>query len=114
MLGRVSTRGPAMARPQEVRSRRTGLLRSAPVAMMRASPMAKAVSPQPDVLVLGEHPSAYLAAVLVQGAAKTRVMHATIPGEEVDDRLVIFNPAFFARHASLEPLRRKLEMTGLY
>src|SRR4051812_31682055 len=110
MLGRFSTRRSATACPQEVRSRRTGLLQSTRAAMMRASPMAKAVSPQPDVLVLGEHPSAYLAAVLVHLAAKTRVLHATIPGEEVDDRLVIVNPAFFGLHASLEPLRRKLEM----
>jgi flavin-dependent dehydrogenase len=76
--------------------------------------MAKSVPPQPDVLVLGEHPSAYLAAILVHLSAKARVMHATIPGEESDDRLVIINPAFFGLHPSLEPLRRKLEMIGLY
>jgi hypothetical protein len=76
--------------------------------------MAKSVPPQPDVLVLGEHPSAYLAAVLVHLTAKARVMHATIPGDEVDDRLVVVNPAFFSLHPSLEPLRRKLEMIGLY
>src|SRR5256885_1971133 len=40
--------------------------------------MPKSVPPQSDVLVLGEHPSAYLAAVLVHSTAKTRGMHVTI------------------------------------
>lgn len=71
-------------------------------------------APQPDVLVLGEHPSAYFAAALVHLTAKLRVAHAAIPGDEEVERLVVINPAFFGLHPMLEPLRRKLEMTAVY
>ncbi len=71
-------------------------------------------TPELDVLVLGEHPSAYLAAALLQHKTKLRVAHATIPGEAEPDRLVIINPALFSLHPLLEPLKRKLDMTAVY
>src|SRR3954470_23408578 len=67
-----------------------------------------------DVLVLGEHPAAYLTAALLKHKSKLRVAHATIPGEAEPDRLVLINPALFSLHPLLEPLKRKLEMTPLY
>src|SRR5665213_3319126 len=69
---------------------------------------------QIDVLVLGEHPSAYLAAALLGGNSKINVMHTTIPGDVQNDRLVVINPEFFKLHALLEPLRRKLDLTATY
>lgn len=76
--------------------------------------MANKAAPQPDVLVLGEHPAAYFAAALLHAGGKIRVAHATIPGDDPGDRLVIVNPAVFSLHALLEPLRRKIEMTAVY
>ncbi|HWE01644.1 MAG TPA: hypothetical protein VG326_04480 [Tepidisphaeraceae bacterium] len=70
--------------------------------------------PQIDVLVLGEHPSAYLAAALIANNSKIKVMHTTIPGDVQNDRLVIVNPEFFKLHALLEPLRRKVDLTATY
>ena len=75
--------------------------------------MAK-TEPQLDVLVLGEHPSAYLAAALIAGNSKLRVLHTTIPDDSQPDRLVVINPEFFKLHPLLEPLRRKLEMVATY
>ena len=49
--------------------------------------MAKA-NPPLDVLILGEHPSAYLAAALLLTKPGINVAHATIPGEHAPDRLV--------------------------
>jgi hypothetical protein len=76
--------------------------------------MAKS-TPQPDVLVLGQHPCAYLAAVLLlDGKSAVRsVAHATIPGEHAPDRLVLLNPGFFSLHKSLEKLKKKLELTAV-
>ncbi len=66
-----------------------------------------------DVLVLGEHPSAYLTAALLRadpaGRAskaskakpKLRVVHATLPADQPVDRLVLINPALFDLHPLL-------------
>jgi len=70
--------------------------------------------PQVDVLVLGDHPAAYLAAALLKHKSKYRVVHATIPGERLPDRLVMISPAFFHLHPLLEPLRRKLDVRPVY
>lgn len=75
--------------------------------------MAKS-DPQLDVLVLGEHPAAYLCAAILKHKSKLRVLHSTLPHEAWPDRLVILNPALFDVHPLLEPLRRKLEMTAVY
>lgn len=76
-------------------------------------------TPVPEVLVLGEHPAAYLAALMLHcgdkaGRGAVRVLHATIPDQNEPDRLVMINPAFFSLHPALEPVRRRLEMTTLY
>jgi hypothetical protein len=75
--------------------------------------MAKS-EPPIDVLVLGEHPAAYLCAALLKQKSKLGVLHATLPTESWPDRLVLLNPEFFSLHPLLEPLRRKLELTGIY
>ena len=76
--------------------------------------MAKPKS-EPDVLVLGDHPSAYFAAALLrEGAHPLRVLHATIPGEAQLDRLCTINPAFFELHKLLGPLKKKLELVSIY
>src|SRR5690349_20379841 len=70
--------------------------------------------PPVDVLVLGEHPACYLTAALLRQKSKLRILHATIPADEPDDRLVTINPAFFDLHPLLGALRRKLNLTSLF
>jgi flavin-dependent dehydrogenase len=69
---------------------------------------------QPDVLVLGSHPAAYFAATLLREDAKVSVLHAAIPGEQIQDRLVFINPAFFELHKLLAPLKKKLDLQPVY
>ena len=76
--------------------------------------MATSSVAQYDALVLGEHPAAYLTAALLKHKTKLKVAHTTIPGESEPDRLVVLNPALFALHPLLEPLKRKLEMTAIH
>jgi hypothetical protein len=73
-----------------------------------------AMTAQPDVLVLGEHPCTYLAAGLLRASSKLRVLHATIPGDNPPDRLVMVNPRLFDLHKLLGPLRRKVGGTPAY
>ena len=75
--------------------------------------MAKSTPPL-DVLVLGEHPSAYLAALMLLDKPALTVAHATIPDEKWPDRLVLINPRFFTLHKSLEKLKKKLSATSVY
>src|SRR5258706_4833226 len=67
-----------------------------------------------DVLVLGEHPCTYFCAALLRVTMNLRVVHATIPDERPTERTCLLNPAIFALHRLLEPLKRKLEMTAIY
>src|SRR5882672_7637029 len=67
-----------------------------------------------DVLVLGGHPSAFLAAALLKNKTKFEVMHSCIPGEQGGDRLVLMNPALFELHPLLGSLKRKIEASGIY
>lgn len=76
-------------------------------------PMAKPPT-QVDVLVLGEHPSAYLTATLLGQSGKLKVMHSTIPAERSIERLVIINPRFYSLHKLLEPLKRKIDSKAVY
>jgi flavin-dependent dehydrogenase len=69
---------------------------------------------QADVLVLGEHPSAYLAAALLRHKSKLAVLHSTIPGQAWPDRLVRINSELFDLHELLTPLRRKLDLAATY
>src|SRR5687768_10320641 len=75
--------------------------------------MAK-TNAQPDVLVLGQHPCAYLAACIMLEQPGLTVAHATIPGDAPPDRLVIVNPQLFALHKPLEKVKKKLELTPVY
>jgi hypothetical protein len=75
--------------------------------------MAKS-NPQVDVLVLGGHPSAFLAAALLKDKTKFAVMHSCIPGEPSGERLVLMNPALFDLHPMLSGLKRKIEAVGIY
>jgi hypothetical protein len=75
--------------------------------------MAKFIA-NPAVLVLGDHPAAYLTAALLRERWKQTVLHATIPGEDWPDRLVIINPQFFDLHALVHPLARKLDLRAVY
>jgi flavin-dependent dehydrogenase len=75
--------------------------------------MAKS-NAQPDVLVLGQHPCAYLATCMILDKPGMSVVHATIPGDTPPDRLVIINPQFFALHKPLEKIKKKLELTPIY
>src|SRR5258705_208084 len=77
-------------------------------------PMAKGNFSTVDVLVLGGHPSAYLAAALLKNKSKFSVMHSCIPGEPSGDRLVLMNPALFDLHPILSGLKRKIEAAGIY
>lgn len=71
-------------------------------------------APQLDVLVLGEHPAAYLCAALLKHKSKLGVLHSTLPEEKWPERLVVLNAALFDLHPLLEPLRKKIEMTPIY
>src|SRR5438046_325285 len=70
--------------------------------------------PQIDVLVLGEHPSAYLAAALLKQKSKLNILHSTLPQEHIPDRLVLINPEMYDLHPLLGPMRRKLKTTSIY
>jgi flavin-dependent dehydrogenase len=77
--------------------------------------MAKSSSVQIDVLVLGQHPSAFLAALLLRtGKQALEVMQITIPSDGWPDRLVVINPSFFALHPELAKLKKKLSLTGVF
>jgi hypothetical protein len=69
---------------------------------------------QPDVLVLGRHPCACLAASVLLSKPGLSVAVAPIPTEHVPDRLVIINPALFALHKPLEKIRKKLELAPVW
>ncbi len=81
--------------------------------MLPPANMAKSL-PQLDVLILGAHPSAFLAAALLRLKTTLRVVHATIPAEKPLDRPVLVNPCFFKLHPLLEGLKRKLDLQGIY
>jgi flavin-dependent dehydrogenase len=74
--------------------------------------MAKA-EPQLDVLVLGEHPSTFLAATLLR-RSRFRVLHSLLPSGVAADRLVVVNPKLFDLDKSLAPLKRKVDLEGIY
>jgi hypothetical protein len=79
-----------------------------------------------DVLVLGEHPSAYVTAALLRAdpggrASKSakakprlRVVHATLPDDQPADRLVIVNPALFDLHPLLAGVGKGIWTTPVH
>src|SRR3954470_11265631 len=76
--------------------------------------MAKAASSNPDVLVLGAHPCAHVAAMVLAQQTGVRVMHANVPGESSDDRLVPINPERFDLPPLLAALQKKLQLAPVY
>jgi hypothetical protein len=76
--------------------------------------MATKPTAQPDVLVLGQHPCACLAASVLLSKPGITVAVAPIPTEHAPDRLVIINPALFTLHKPLEKIRKKLELTPIW
>jgi hypothetical protein len=76
--------------------------------------MAKAPV-QPDVIVLGDHPCTYFAAALLKEAQPAlRVLHATLPQENIVDRLVLLSPEFFDLHKSLTASKRALDLVPIH
>ena len=71
-------------------------------------------TPPVDVLVLGEHPSAYLAVELLLAKPALNVVHCTIPHERIPDRLVLINPELFTLHKPLDKMRKKLDLCGVW
>src|SRR5688572_14400171 len=71
-------------------------------------------APAVDVLILGEHPSAYLAAEMLLAKPGITVAHCTIPQEHAPDRLMLVNSQFFSLHKPLEKLKKKLDLTGVW
>jgi hypothetical protein len=77
--------------------------------------MAKTLTqPAVDILVLGEHPAAYLTAALLKQKSRLNILHACLPDEKYPDRLVLINPEMFQLHPLLHPMRRKLDTTSIY
>ena len=71
-------------------------------------------APATDVIVMGEHPAAYLCAATLRQKGGIEVVHATLPHESPPDRLVTINPEFFQLHKLLEPLKKKLKLTPVW
>jgi len=67
-----------------------------------------------DVLVVGDHPCAYLAAALLAHKSDLRIVLAPVAGASAEDRLVAFNPAMFDLHPLLAGLKQKLPVTQIY
>lgn len=81
--------------------------------MIDDSRMAKPPA-QIDVLVLGDHPSAYLAAAVLQRDGGLQVAHARIPGEALTDRLVLVNPELFELDPIFRSMKRRLHLSPTY
>lgn len=75
--------------------------------------MAKS-PPVPDVIVMGEHPAAYLCAAALRQKGSLGVVHLTLPHEHPPERLVTINPEFFGLHKLLEPLKKTLKLTPVW
>jgi flavin-dependent dehydrogenase len=67
-----------------------------------------------DVLVLGDHPCAYLCGAILRQKSKLRVVQATLPCREPADRLVTINPALFDLHPLTEGLRKSLDCIPIH
>jgi hypothetical protein len=83
---------------------------------VRKGAPAKRVRPLPeevDVLVVGDHPCAYLAGALLGQEPALRVAHVR-QSQMAQERLVLINPALFALHKLLAPLQDKLDLQELY
>lgn len=75
--------------------------------------MTKSAPPY-DVLVFGNHCSAYFAAFLLRQKGPLRVGHCALPDEHDPDRLSSVNPKLFSLHAALEPLKKKVDGSPVF
>jgi hypothetical protein len=77
--------------------------------------MAKAAANEVDVLVVGQHPAAYLAVRLLREAAALRVTHALgAGGVGGADRLTLINPDFFSLAPGLGKLKEEVELAEVW
>jgi hypothetical protein len=67
-----------------------------------------------DVLILGDHPCAYLAGTLLKANSKLRIVQAPLDDPEPQDRLVTINPALFNLHPLLKQLETSLPSTPIH
>lgn len=67
-----------------------------------------------DVLVLGDHPAAYLAGALLRQKSKLRILHAALAVVESNHHLTTLNPALFDLHPFLSGLRSSLESVAVH
>jgi flavin-dependent dehydrogenase len=68
-----------------------------------------------DVLVVGSHPSAALAAALLAHKSKLHVSVLPLPSPpESGDRIVAINPEFYALHPLLAGTRKAIAVTGIF
>jgi flavin-dependent dehydrogenase len=66
-----------------------------------------------DVIVLGDHPCTYIAALLLRRHGVHRVAHVTIPTDATSDRAVLINAKVFSLDPVLEPWRDSVELTPI-
>src|ERR1043166_1201347 len=67
-----------------------------------------------DVLILGGHPCAYVAAALLGHKSSLNVIHAPLPDEPLPQRLVLVNPGVFELNKLLAPVQRKVALADTY
>ena len=77
-------------------------------------PKKAARAAQADVVVLGCHPSAFLAVALLKQIAGLQIVHASLAGEKYIDRLVLVNPKLFDLHPLLNGVQHELTLTPTY
>jgi hypothetical protein len=76
--------------------------------------MPKSPANEVDVLVVGQHPAAYLAVRVLRDAPSLRVVHALGAGAVPADRLTLVNPDFFSLTPGLEKLKEQLELVEIF
>jgi hypothetical protein len=88
--------------------------------VLRFHPMPRYASKQTapiDVLVVGDHPAASLAAALLRLKSSLRVVHALLPTPAkpgADDKLTTLNPDLFDLHPLLAPLAKTLSTVPIH
>lgn len=91
---------PPAAKPP--RKRKAAANKGPASAEPRRTPAPARLPPRLDVLVLGAHPAAHLAAaVLATDQPELAVAHVVPPGETLPDRLLTLNPRLADLHPSL-------------
>jgi flavin-dependent dehydrogenase len=73
--------------------------------------MAKSATKPLDVLVVGRHPAAYLATLLLRQEPALAVAHAAGADAPAPDRLTLINARFFDLHPQLAALQPQIELS---